>query len=150
MRRTITPEIWEQMETAYASGIGLRERARNMKIPEGTVLARAKREGWTQQIQTAKSEAQSAQSDAITPLQSVATTMVQRGQRHQERMAGVTESVLPHLEGMKPGEVLEGIHEIEKDDRMARRNFGLGDSSGGGSLNVNVLTNQAVVQIDQD
>ena len=147
MRRTITPEFWEHMKTAYASCIGLRELARNMKIPEGTVLARAKREGWTQQIQTAKSE---AQSDAITPLQSVATTMVQRGQRHQERMAGVTESVLPHLEGMKPGEVLEGIHEIEKDDRMARRNFGLGDSSGGGSLNVNVLTNQAVVQIDQD
>jgi hypothetical protein len=54
MRRTITNEIWEQIKTAYASGLGLREIARNTGIPEGTVLARAKREGWTQQIQNAK------------------------------------------------------------------------------------------------
>jgi DNA invertase Pin-like site-specific DNA recombinase len=54
MRRTITNEIWEQIKTAYASGLGLREIARNTGIPRGTVLARAKREGWTQQIQNAK------------------------------------------------------------------------------------------------
>jgi hypothetical protein len=41
MRRKIATDIWEQIETAYASGIGLREIARNMGIPEGTVLARA-------------------------------------------------------------------------------------------------------------
>jgi hypothetical protein len=40
-------------KTAYAAGIGLRELARNMEIPAGTVLARAKREGWTQQIAAA-------------------------------------------------------------------------------------------------
>ena len=39
MRRTITNEIWEQIKTAYASGLGLREIARNTGIPEGTVLA---------------------------------------------------------------------------------------------------------------
>jgi hypothetical protein len=33
-------------------GIGLREIARNMGIPEGTVLARAKREGWTRDIRS--------------------------------------------------------------------------------------------------
>jgi len=33
---------------------GLREIARNMGIPAGTVLARSKREGWTQQIAQAK------------------------------------------------------------------------------------------------
>ncbi len=38
MRRTITNEIWEQIKTAYASGLGLREIARNTGIPEGTVL----------------------------------------------------------------------------------------------------------------
>ncbi|PYK16091.1 MAG: hypothetical protein DME55_12765 [Verrucomicrobia bacterium] len=53
MRRKITSEIWEQMKTAYAAGIGLREIARKMNIPEGTVLAHAKRHGWTQQIQVA-------------------------------------------------------------------------------------------------
>ena len=38
-----------------------------MNIPEGTVLAHAKRHGWTQQIQVATRQ----QSDAITPVQSV-------------------------------------------------------------------------------
>ena len=53
-RSRISSERWEQIKTAHASGIGLREIARNMDIPEGTVLARAKREGWTQEIQNAK------------------------------------------------------------------------------------------------
>jgi hypothetical protein len=30
MRRKITTEIWEQIKTAYAAGIGLREIARKM------------------------------------------------------------------------------------------------------------------------
>lgn len=38
-----------------------------MNIPEGTVLAHAKRHGWTQQIQVATQQ----QSDAITPVQPV-------------------------------------------------------------------------------
>jgi hypothetical protein len=51
MRRKITNETWEQIKTGYAAGINLREIARKMNIPEGTVLAHAKRHGWTQQIQ---------------------------------------------------------------------------------------------------
>jgi len=54
MRRKIPTDTWEQVKTAFASGIGLREIARNMSIPAGTVLAQAKREQWTQQIQNAK------------------------------------------------------------------------------------------------
>ena len=54
VRNRVSSERLEQIKTAYASGIGLREIARNMGIPEGTVLARAKREGWTREIQSAK------------------------------------------------------------------------------------------------
>jgi len=36
-RSTISAAIWEQIKTAHAGGIGLREIARNMGIPEGTV-----------------------------------------------------------------------------------------------------------------
>ena len=50
----IPASTWAEIRTAYASGIGLRELARNMGIPAGTVLARSKREGWTQQIAAAK------------------------------------------------------------------------------------------------
>ena len=58
-RGRISLECREQIKTAYASGIGLREIARNMGIPEGTVLARAQREGWTREIQNAKALAAS-------------------------------------------------------------------------------------------
>jgi len=39
VRSRISADIWEQIKTAYAGGIGLRAIARNMDIPEGTVLA---------------------------------------------------------------------------------------------------------------
>jgi hypothetical protein len=47
MRRKITNETWEQIKTGYVAGVGLREIARKINIPEGTVLAHAKRKGWT-------------------------------------------------------------------------------------------------------
>jgi hypothetical protein len=71
IRSRISLERWEQIKVAYVSGIGLREIARKMNIPEGTVLAYAKRHGWTQQIQVATRELSVMQSDAITPVQSV-------------------------------------------------------------------------------
>ena len=46
VRNKISPDIWEQIKTGYAAGINLREIARKMNIPEGTVLAHAKRHGW--------------------------------------------------------------------------------------------------------
>jgi hypothetical protein len=71
VRNKICADIWEQIKTGYAAGINLREIARKMNIPEGTVLAHAKRHGWTQQIQVATRELSVMQSDAITPVQSV-------------------------------------------------------------------------------
>ena len=71
MRQRIPRDTWEQIKTGYAAGIGLREIARKMNIPGGTVLAHAKRHGWTQQIQVATRELGDMQSDAITPVQSV-------------------------------------------------------------------------------
>lgn len=148
-RNRITPEIAEQIKVAHAAGIGLREFARNANIPEGTVLSFAKRHGLTQEIQTAKGNARSdLQSDAISPLQSTTTVMVQRGQRYVERMATRCEGVVPYLEKMKPAKFIADIHEIKKFDDMTRRTFGLSDTTGvGGSLSVNVLTNQALVTV---
>jgi hypothetical protein len=42
--KRIPSDTWQQIKTAYAGGIRLREIARNMGIPEGTILSRAKRE----------------------------------------------------------------------------------------------------------
>jgi hypothetical protein len=81
VRRVISNEAWQQTKAAYAAGIGLREIARKMNVPEGTVLARAKRERWTQQIEAAKQAAALTQSNAITPIQSIAAVMQERGER---------------------------------------------------------------------
>ncbi len=79
MRSRISADIWQQTKTAYASGIGLREIARNMGIPEGTILSRAKREGWSKQISDAKSLSKRDDTPpAVTPMEAVALTLNER------------------------------------------------------------------------
>ena len=56
-----------------------------MKIPEGTVLAHAKRHGWTQQIQVATREVGVMQSDAIIPTQSVPQSLAAILSERKER-----------------------------------------------------------------
>ena len=120
-----------------------------MGIPEGTVLARAKREGWTREIQNAKALVKREDSAlAVTPVEAVAATLAERGQRHLKRMAGVSERGVDHIETMDGPELLNSVDEIEKLDKVARRTFGLNDNPYSGltlnTLNINRL------QIDQD
>jgi len=128
MRRHIEESIWAEIRTAHASGIGLREIARNMGIPEGTVLARAKREGWTREIQNAKALAKREDTPfAVTPVDAVAMSMQKRGERHVQRMAGVSERGIDHIETLPGPEILRSIDGIEKLDKVARRTFGISD-----------------------
>jgi hypothetical protein len=144
----ISAEIWDQVKTASAAGIGLREIARNMNLPPGTVLARAQREGWTKQIQAVKQQVVPVQSTAITPMQSVAVTMQERAGRHVHRMAGVTEKVVGHIERLDADEILTRSARLEKIDTIARRMFGLNDvPSREGALSLNILANHSAVQV---
>jgi hypothetical protein len=144
----LSRDIWEQIKAGYAAGVGLREIARKMNVPEGTVLARAKREGWTQQIAAAKQAFVLPQSNAITPLQSIAAVMQDRGERYRERVAGVSERVIGHVEAMEADEILTHSAQLEKIDTIARRTFGLNEAaSAQGSLTLSVLTNHAIVQV---
>ncbi len=145
VRSRISADIWEQVKTAYASGIGLREIARNMSIPEGTVLARAKREGWTRQIQSIRALAKREDvSTAITPFEAVSASIQQRGERHVGRMANIVEKTLPHVEAMQPGAILDCIDDVDTLDKVARRTFGLGTENGNGG---NVMVNVALLEI---
>jgi len=150
-RNKVAAAVWEQAKIAFASGsIGLRELARKMNIPAGTMLARASREGWTKDIEAAKRASEGEQSLAIKPtvLQSVAESIQERAARHVQRIAGISERVVDHLETMQGAEVLDSIHEVEKFDRMARRTYGLRDDQPtGGTLALNILTGQAIVQV---
>ena len=139
-RGRISLECREQIKTAYASGIGLREIARNMGIPEGTVLARAQREGWTREIQNAKALAKREHSaPAVTATEAVAITMQQRGERHLNRMAGVSERAVNHIETMDGPEILDTVDRIEKLDKVARRTFRLDDNPLPAGFTLNVL-----------
>jgi len=61
-------------------------------------------------------------------------------------MAGITEKVLPHLEGMEPAEILNSARNLERFDYVARRNYGVENQPPqGGLINLAILTNQAVV-----
>ena len=148
MRGVISRDIWEQIKAGYAAGIGLQEIARKMNVAEGTVLARAKREGWTQQIAAAKQAIALTQSNAITPLQSIAAVMQERGERCRERIAGVSERVVGRIETMCPDKILDCSAQFEKIDTIARRTFGLNDvPSNQESLTLSVLTNHAIVRV---
>jgi len=141
MRCSISTEVWQQIKAGYAAGIGLREIARKLNIAEGTVLARAKRESWTQQIEAAKHAVASTQSNATTPMQSIAAVMQERGERYRERVVG-------HIETMCPDEILSRSTQFEKIDTIARRTFGLNEApSCQGSLSLSILTNHAAVQV---
>jgi hypothetical protein len=110
-----------------------------MGIPEGTVLARAKRDGWTREIQSAKALAKREDTALATPVEAAAMSMRQRGERHVERMAGVSERAVDHIETMQGGEILNSVDRIEKLDKVPRRTFGLNDDNPDGHLSLNVL-----------
>lgn len=141
MRQTIPKSTWAEIKTAFATdSVSLRELARQMNIPEGTILARAKREGWTRQIQNAKALAKREDASlTVTPVQAVAMSMHQRGERHVERMAGVSERGVDHIETMQGGEILKSIDRIEKLDKIARRTFKLDDIQHVGGLTIQLL-----------
>ena len=148
MRRQISATTWEQIKTAHASGIALRELARNMGIPTGTVLARASRERWAHHIEAAKSLGKPLESEIVPACDAAALTMRERAGRHVKRMAGITERVLPHLEQMEPGEILSSARNVERLDYVARRNYGLDNQpASNGPVNVHILTNQAAIQV---
>lgn len=144
-RRNYPASTWSEIRVAYASGIGLRELARNAGIPPGTILSRAKREGWTRQVQSAKALAcPPAAPLARTTSDAVATTMAERGQRHLQRVAGIVERTLPAVEAMAPSEVLDRVEDFDRLDRIGRRTFGL-DETGSGVARISIYGSQVAI-----
>jgi cobalamin biosynthesis protein CbiD len=74
------------------------------------ILAGAKRKGWTRQIQSAKALAKCEETQlTITPVEAVAISMQKRGERHLERMAGVSKRGVDHIETMDGFEILNTV-----------------------------------------
>ncbi len=74
--------------------------------------------------------------------------MQARADGHVQRMAGITEKVLPVLENMQGGEILDRARDLERYDFVARRNYKLDTQPvAGGPVNFNFLCNQSAIQI---
>lgn len=145
--RKVPNSTWAEIRTAHASGIGLREIARSAGIPAGTVLARAKREGWTRSVRDAKALGVRTPAPAVSVATAAAVTMAERGLRHVERVAGIVERTLPAVEKMKPGAILDRIEDFDRLDKVARRTFGL-DKAGSGVVSVNILTMGPIERVE--
>ena len=88
-----------------------------MGISEGTVLSRAKREGWTRKIQSGKALAKREDVLVATPVEAVAMSMQQRGERHVERMGGISERGVDYIETMDG----PGNPRLRRQSRKARQ-----------------------------
>ena len=159
VKRRLCAQEWDQLKIAYAAGARLRELARSACIPAGTVLARAKRDGWKQQVAEAQlikrppsvlNAKTHSTIDEVTPFESVVRTMRQRAERYTMDMADVSERMMPHLKRMKPQDILDNARNVEQFDRVARRTFELDTHPPArGPLSIEVLGNHTAVQIIQ-
>jgi hypothetical protein len=59
-------------------------------------------------------------------MQSAAITIAERGQRYAGQMAGSLRRVVPHVQGLERGEILDRIEKVAVR-QMARRTFGVDD-----------------------
>jgi len=138
-RKHLPESRWLEIRTAFASGIPLRQLARSMKIPVGTILGRSKRERWTQQIKSAKALVPVTASRATpTILEAVAESLQARGERHVGRMAGLTEKLIGTFERLPEEEQLRLVAELERVDKIGRKAYGL-DTGEGPQIAVQVL-----------
>ena len=85
----VSKSTWDQIKTAYSSGIGLREIARSMGMPPGTVLSRAKREGWTQLLNQSKALAL-AEPCIISPAEAVAEILADDSRQTKRSLSRAT------------------------------------------------------------
>ena len=129
-RKHLPESTWLEIRTAFASGVPLRQLARSMKIAPGTVLGRAKRERWTQQIKSAKALVPATASPTTpTILEAVAESLQARGERHVGRMASLTEKLIGVFERLPESEQLHFVTELERVDKIGRKAFGIPDPS---------------------
>lgn len=142
IRSRIFSERWEQIKVAYVSWIGLREIARKMNISEGTVLAHAKRHGWTQQIQVATGQ----QSDAITPVQSVPQSIASiLGERKQRTRLGLSKYAAEAAEQAAKHRDKVGIAGKVKNVASVHSTLWPEEPQNNQILNIGILTGQVNV-----
>jgi hypothetical protein len=65
-------------------------------------------------------------------------SMQKRGERHVERVAGIVEKTLPHVEAMEPSAILDRIDDVETLDKLGRRTFAISEEAPSTNVAVNI------------
>ena len=82
-----------------------------------------------------KGLAKPVESAIVPACDAAALTMQARAERHVERMAGITDRVLPHLESMEPAEILNSARNLERFDYVATAQLRIGKPTPSGWAN---------------
>jgi hypothetical protein len=137
MQTRLPATDWSQIRAAFIAGACLRGLARAAGIPQGTVLARAKRESWTQAKKDALNLMHGPKGDAQRDItQSIAIEMGERGKRHVERMAGLCDALGQHAASLTPASLFDQVSKLNTMDLVARRSYGLESGTSGPTVNV--------------
>jgi len=157
MGKRISSKTWAEARTAFCSGtISLRELARRLRIPAGTMLSRARREGWTKAIEAARALVKPTEAPTaalqVTPATAMVQSMKERGEKHRGRVASITERMVEAFARLSEDEQLRRVDELEKTDKTARRTFGLDVASQDTKpmLTLNVLGSVQINEVIED
>lgn len=127
MPKRYPPQIWNEIRTAHAAGGGLREMARHFGIPEGTVLFRAMKEGWSEQIRKAREAA--TQSKQIIPGEKTAQVLGTLAQKSRIALAKGLHKGAEHVESMTGAAIIEKAPQIASLTRASGQVFAWQDSA---------------------
>lgn len=118
-------DVWKDIQNAYLIGGELRPLARRAGIPEGTVLARAAREGWSKQKRAAIESVRPSNQSAGTSLQSVAITRETLLETHLQSMLGICAKLSSYAGTLDPQDAFTAVRQIDTADKLTRRQLGL-------------------------
>lgn len=120
------PEIWIEVRTAYAAGLTLRGIAAKFEMPAGTILARAKREGWTQQIERAKAIVPQ-QSKAIIPGNATVSAIADLGRESRLALGKGLHKASAHVANLKGAEIVAQADKVSSLTKASATVFGWQD-----------------------
>jgi len=124
MKKRIPQSTLNELKLAYASGASLRELARRTGIPEGTVLSRAKREGWSASIRSARDIVPA--DPAPTVFNAVNQSLAEHKEAFQANTARALTNASRHAASLAPADALERSRKIAAIVQAGAKLHGLG------------------------
>jgi hypothetical protein len=104
-----------------------------MNIPAGTILARAKREGWSRQLAAARSKA-----DEPSVVEGIAGALAEQGQHFRRNMGRAHLRASNHIATLPEGEIIDRADKVSTLTKSGMMVFGLDKTDTGNNVVVNL------------